>query len=61
MTTGTAGFTRGVITGGRDANGDTNVIQYVTIASTGNAQDFGDLVISNRHRGATSDAHGGLS
>jgi len=34
--------TRG-IWGGGYPNGNTNVIQYVTISSTGNAQDFGDL------------------
>jgi len=60
-TTGTSAPTRGIITSGYNGSGYTNVIQYVTIASTGNAQDFGDLVVSAVHRGATSQAHGGLA
>lgn len=32
---------KGVLAGG--SNGNTNVIQYITITSTGNSQDFGDL------------------
>ena len=37
--------TRGIITGGSgDSPGVTNVIQYVTIASFGDAQNFGDLL-----------------
>ena len=37
-------------------------MEFITIASTGNAQDFGDLIsgatITNRR--ACSDSHGGL-
>ncbi len=41
---GPASSTRGVFGGGADTNGDrTNVIDYVTFASTGNAADFGDI------------------
>ena len=37
--------TRGIIAGGSgDSPGETNVIQFVTIASIGNATDFGDLL-----------------
>ena len=37
--------TRGIITGGSgDSPGETNVIQYVTIATIGNATNFGDLL-----------------
>ena len=57
---GTSNSTRGVIVGGSDGSG-TNIIQYVTIGSTGNAADFGDLTISVQASGATSSAHGGLS
>jgi hypothetical protein len=42
--------TRGVFAGGRDRPGYrsfTNVISYITIASTGNASDFGDLLSGN--------------
>lgn len=56
---GTSNSTRGVFLGGSDGNG-TNIIQYVTIASTGNATDFGDLTTSGQASGATSSAHGGL-
>ena len=40
--------------------GSTNVIDYVTIASTGNAFDFGDLTIARSLAGACSNGHGGL-
>ena len=48
--------TRGVYAGGDTASGDTNetnVIGYITIATTGNATDFGDLVLA-----VTSPANG---
>ena len=48
--------TRGVYAGGDPASGDTNetnIIGYITIASTGNATDFGDLVLA-----VTSPANG---
>ena len=42
------------------ATTDTNILDYVTITSTGNAIDFGDL-IQGRHRlCACSNGHGGL-
>ena len=47
--------------GGNTSGSGTNVIQYVTIGSTGNASDFGDLTLSLVHGGATSSAHGGIS
>lgn len=37
-------------------NPATNVIDYVTIASTGNATDFGDLLANTFGKAATSDA-----
>jgi len=37
-----------------------NVIQYVTISSTGNANDFGDLVTRSAQRGAFSSSIRGL-
>jgi len=37
-----------------------NVIQYVTFATGGNAVDFGDAVYAERYRSAQSNAHGGL-
>ena len=60
---GTATQTRGIIFGGALVPGgpvNLNTIDYITIASTGNAQDFGDYIeLQTRMRG-TSDSHGGL-
>ena len=41
--------TRGVFAGGYVDPAVTNVIQYITIATTGNATDFGDLLAAGRH------------
>ena len=55
---------RGVFACGRitdsPAIADTNIIDYVTIASTGNATDFGDSLVANDERSGCSDSHGGL-
>ena len=55
---------RGLHAGGRTgspvAEALQNVIGYITIASTGNATDFGDLVTPTRYNAGCSDAHGGL-
>jgi hypothetical protein len=37
-----------------------NIIDYVTIATTGNAQDFGDLTKKKNYPTGLSDSHGGL-
>ncbi len=56
--------TRGISGGGEDAPASPylrNHIDYVTIAATGNATDFGDIVTSAAGWGAgCSDSHGGL-
>ena len=55
---------RGVIAGGRLASyANTDVMDYITIATTGNAIDFGDLSQSRRplHSTGISSAHGGLA
>ena len=40
---------------------DSNAIDYVTIQTTGNAKDFGDLTTTTRKKGGTtSDSHGGV-
>ena len=39
---------------------DGNSISYVTIMTTGNAQDFGDLDLARNQTAACSDSHGGL-
>ena len=46
--------------GGEIYPGGTNMIQYVTIASTGNAADFGDLSNKTSSAGGCSNGHGGL-
>ena len=55
--------TRGVF-GGGDPNAPsypkTNVIDYITIATTGNSSDFGDLTDARNHVNACSNGHGGL-
>ena len=38
----------------------TNVIDFVTIATTANATDFGDLTTNRRNMDACSDANGGI-
>ena len=48
--------TRGLFAGGETVN----TIQYVTIASTGNTTDFGDLQYPSYLITAASNAHGGL-
>ena len=37
-----------------------NTIQYITIATQGNAVDFGDGTVAERYRSSNSNAHGGL-
>ena len=56
--------TRGLHAGGRTGSPVSealqNVIGFITIASTGNASDFGDLVTPTRTLSGCSDSHGGL-
>ena len=61
---GTSNGTRGVWSGGRSPGGNanrTNLIEHVTIATTGDGTDFGDLDVRRDGPGACSDSHGGLS
>ena len=46
--------------GYNNSAGGTNVVSSVTIASTGNASDFGDLTVARFMSTATSGTHGGL-
>ena len=49
--------TRGLFAGGYDPAGNTqNKIDFVTIATTGNATDFGDLSVARRSAGGTSNS-----
>ena len=54
---------RGVYHHPRASNGGTelNDIEYITIATTGNAAEFGDLTAASRDGCGFSDSHGGLS
>jgi hypothetical protein len=54
-----ASSTRGLVGSGNDGY-NSNVINYVTIATTGNATDFGDLAIGRVGPGACSSATRGL-
>ena len=52
---------RGGFAGGRDSgSSDRTEIQFINIASVGNAQDFGDLSLTRREGGCATDSHGGL-
>ncbi len=62
----TAGSTRGVAAGASKASSgesplNTNIIEYITIPTTGNAADFGDLTVSRTRIAACSNSHGGLA
>jgi hypothetical protein len=46
--------------GGSNSGLPVNVIEYVTINTTGNAIDFGDLTVSQLRLAACSNVHGGL-
>ena len=51
--------TRGVF-GGDTVPLLVNTIDFITINTAGNAQDFGDLTQARGIMGACSDSHGGL-
>ena len=54
--------TRGVFASGYKQPGGpaTNIIQFVTISTTGQISDFGDMSIERFSAGGCSDSHGGL-
>ena len=52
--------TRGVFSVGTQSPADGNVVNYITIATTGDAQDFGDLTGGQQMRGACSNKTRGL-
>ena len=51
----------GPTTTGAGGQGETNICEYVTIATTGNAKDWGDLYQQTYYCTGVSDSHGGLS
>ena len=58
------GGTRGVLGAGRSEGGASqtkiNNIQYINIATTGNALNFGDQAVKRSRAVGFSDSHGGL-
>ena len=59
---GSGGFsspTRGVFAGGADSPGNAavNIIHFVTLASTGNSTDFGDISAAKRIEGGGTSSH----
>jgi len=58
FTAGAASSSRAVFAGGEGTT--TSLIDYVTIATTGNATAFGNLTQNNYGMGGCSSAHGGL-
>ena len=61
MCNGTAASaTRAIFMGG-EVGSSINVIQYITIGSTGNATDFGDLIAVIQWSGTTSNATKAIS
>ena len=62
---GASNSTRGVVAGGRISPAPTlpvtNHMEFITIASTGNGSDFGELIEPERAGAGCSDSHGGLS
>ena len=61
---GTSSKTRGIFAGGMtDVFGDNyalNNIDFITLSTTGDAQDFGDLGTKTRGQACASNCHGGL-
>ena len=49
---------RGIFAGGN--NPTTNTIEYITISSTGNGTDFGDMITARGMPSVVSNGHGGL-
>ena len=61
---GVQSSTRGVFAGQETKNPTSaavNILDFITIATTGDATDFGDITQSRRQLAAASDAHGGLA
>ena len=60
---GASNGTRGLFSGGYSDSpaGKTNIITYITIATTGDSTDFGDLTVIRTEVGACSDGTKGLT
>ena len=51
--------TRGIFMGGFSTD-ESNIVDFITITSSGNAADFGDLIGNRRGLVGNADSHGGL-
>ncbi len=51
---------RGVFAGGYKTPGISDIIDYITIDTLGNAVDFGDIITGQSFGAGCSDSHGGL-
>jgi len=60
---GASNSVRGIFMGGEigSAPYNSSKIQYITIASTGNSANFGDIDSMGQYAGSCSNGHGGLS
>ena len=57
---GTSNSVRGLFVGGYTSPAEKNMIDFVTIATTGNATYFGDILAGGYNSASASDSHGGL-
>jgi hypothetical protein len=57
---GTAQFVPTGLFGGGSTGTNTSVIQYISIASTGNATDFGDLTVARNALAACASSSRGV-
>ena len=55
---GVSSSTRGIAAGGANSGGYVNIIDYITIASTGDATDFGDLTSARVNEGNSNSTRG---
>ena len=53
--------TRGVVGGGQGNSGVSNVLDYFTTQTTGNATDFGDLSVARKCSGMSQATYGVFS
>ena len=57
---GSCSQTRGIFAGGYGSPLSKNTMDFITMATTGNAIDFGDMTKVSRNLTSLSDCHGGL-
>ena len=60
-TTGISSSTRGIVSGGSVHPAQHNILEYITIASTGDVTDFGDLTSARYDTGSLSNSIRGVT